>query len=109
MDGLLAGSEVAGTVSTETTGGWGNNKRRGSAWLAEVFGARDSDASLNVEWFVVVGVIISRGLLAEWDGPSIFVAAGRLVELVRLFEEIELRMAGKFGMVGDPDVVGALK
>lgn len=65
MDGLPAGGGVAGNVSAEETGRAGQLiQARGSKGLAKDARAADADVSLEAEWFVLAGEIISSGFLA---------------------------------------------
>lgn len=68
--------------------------------LIEVARAIDVDASLQAKRFLVTREIISRGFLVELKVPSILVATGESVELGKLFEEMKLRVARKFGTRG---------
>lgn len=78
----------------------------GSRRWAEFVGVTDAKASLYAEWFVVAGKIISKGLLAEFEVPSILVAAWELVDLEKLFGKKEFREEKAFK--GDLNVFRAL-
>lgn len=83
---------------------------RGSGRLVKVARERDADASLEAVWLISPGEIISRGFMAELEVPSILVSARELVELEKIFGEMESSVVGiELEGVDNPDVVGAFE